>query len=143
MANSQSDNLLRSNLSVCWGFCQPIKYVLFGFARRTGLLGPIGRRQFLTQMLRETNNSLTSSPMLSLNPHLRISKFILRPATAITLAFFSLKDFVSCIRPLGTTLPVAWPLGSRTLRHEWLRALMPRPTQLCFMAREISHVHGT
>ena len=86
MANSQSDNLPRSNLSVCWGFRQPIKYVLFGFARRTGLFGPIGRRPFLTQMLRETN-SLTSSPMLSLNPRLHISKFILRPATAITLAF--------------------------------------------------------
>ena len=87
MANSQSDNLLRSNLSVCWSFCQPIKYVLFGFTKRTDLFGPIGRRQFLTQMLRKTSNSLTSSPMLSLNPRLRISKFILRPATAITLAF--------------------------------------------------------
>ena len=26
-------------------FCQPIKYVLSGFVRRTGLFGPIGHRQ--------------------------------------------------------------------------------------------------
>lgn len=57
-------------------------------------------------MLRKISNSLTSSPMLSLNPRLCISKFILRPATAITLTFFNLKDLVSRIALLGTTLPV-------------------------------------
>jgi hypothetical protein len=27
-------------------FCQPIKYVLFGFAKRTGLFGPIGHSTY-------------------------------------------------------------------------------------------------
>ena len=41
-------DLVTTKKAAC--FCQPIKYVLFGFAKRTGSFGPIGRRQLCVEV---------------------------------------------------------------------------------------------